>query len=94
MSFTTGNLATGEALNKAINDITAVQAKNALSGARVHIMVTDATRKQVLVPETKLQELLGDTTYNTICGTALTSINTALASAKSTKQTAFAALGS
>lgn len=85
------DLATANALRADIDTITATQAKHALAGARVHIMVTNADRSQVLVPETKLLAILG-ATYNTICGTALTSLNTSLASLKTTKQTAYDAL--
>lgn len=83
------DLATANGLRAGIDAITAVQAKNALSGARVHIMVTNADKTSILVPESKLQAVLGDSAYNTICGTALSSINTSLTSQKSTKQTAY-----
>lgn len=82
-----------EVLQADIDTITAIQAKHALTGARVNVRVTNAAGDQELVSTKDLKTILGDTAYNTICSTALTSLNTALASAKTTKQTAFDDLG-
>lgn len=68
--------------------IVAMQTKNATSGARVHIRVTKPDG-EVLVSTDEISGAIGNTAYNTICSAALTSLNTALSSAKSTKDTAF-----
>lgn len=90
--MTSQNLQSGNTLKAAIDGITSLQAKNALAGARVHLNITDANNTQIIVSNTVLAGALGDTAYNTICSTALASLNTALASAKSGKQTALDAL--
>jgi hypothetical protein len=64
--------------------------KTILSGAAVQIDVIKAD--QTLVGHKDLKAILGDSAYNTICATALTSINTQLTTAKSAKQTSFDAL--
>lgn len=83
---------TAKGLLDDINFITAVQNKNATSGAKVVVTVTDASNR-VLVHEDDLKKAIGDSAYNTVCSTALSSLNTQLSSAKTTKQSSFDALG-
>lgn len=89
--MTSTNFNSGKALLAAIDKITAIQAKNASTGARVVVIITDANNK-ILVPEEDLSDAIGSTAYNTICATALTSLNTNLSSTKTTHQTDFDAL--
>lgn len=89
--MTDNNYNSAKTLKDDIAKIVAVQTKNATTGARVHIRVTNASG-EVLVTTDELIAILGSSSYNTICNTALTSVNTALASAKTSKDTAFAAI--
>gem|GEM_PF-5137276 len=89
--MTDANLATGEGLKKTIDKITAIQAKNAAAGSKGVVLVTDAT-DEVLASEANLIEVLGDSAYNTLPANALTALNTALVDAKTTANTAYAAL--
>ena len=81
-----------QVLKQAIQNIVSVQGKIATSGARVNIHVTNADGSQELLSHAAIKAILGDSSYNTICGTALTSVSSALSTLKSTKDTAFAAL--
>ena len=90
--MTPEDLETGNELQEQIAAITAVQAKIAETDVTpyVYFVLGD----DIHVTGGKLKELIGDSAYNTICNTAKTSISSALASAKSTAQSDFDALGS
>ncbi len=63
------------------------QAAITLSGTRVNIRITNATDSDEKISPQALKTLLGQSAYDTICATALSSINTALATAKTSAQT-------
>lgn len=85
-------LASGNALKKQIDAITAAQAINAAAGANAAISMLDAKGNTSLTPE-MLKVALGDDGYATLATSVLTDLNTALANAKTTAQAAYAALG-
>lgn len=88
--MTTEDLATGQQLQQDIADITAIQEKIAESDASATLQIVKDG--QVYVSGGELFTLLGSA-YTTLVATAKTSLNSALASAKSTKETAFDDLG-
>jgi hypothetical protein len=85
-------LASGNALKKQIDAITAAQASNAIAGAKAAVSMLDAAGNTTLTPEL-LKVALGDDGYATLIASVLVSLNTALGDAKTTAQTAYAALG-
>lgn len=88
--MTPENLASGNTLTEEIAGITAAQAKIAETDVTATLQfVKDG---QIYLSGGTLSDLIGSSAYNTIVATAKTSLNTSLSSAKSTKQTALAAL--
>lgn len=75
-----------------IAKIDAAQAKIALTGSKVKITITDANQTE-LVSRGDIIGAIGQTAYDTLIGTTLTALNTALTGAETTANTAFAALG-
>jgi len=90
MPFTTDELATANGLKKQLDAINFVQAKNALSGATAKIVVVDDKGNTIVTPA-DLATALGSG-YATQCSAALTALNTALGTAKTTAQSAFDAI--
>lgn len=81
----------GKALQTTLVNINAVQAKNAVTGAKVSLSVVDADNV-VQVNQATIIAAIGQSAYNTIVANTLTALNTALASAETTADTAFSAL--
>lgn len=79
-------------LRATIAKIDAAQAKIALTGSRVKITVTDSVNNE-LVSRADIIAAIGQSAYDTLIGTTLTSLNTALSSAETTANNVFAALG-
>ncbi len=88
--MTTGELAAGAVLKKDLDEIDAMQAKTATAGARVHLSLTTAT--STLAGKEEIIAALGQAAYDTICATALGSINSQLGSIETTKLAELAAL--
>lgn len=86
------DFATAQTIKAQIATINEIQGKNAMNGALATINVSLGDFKSALTSHTELKELLGSS-YDTIAATALTSINTALASLKTSLQSDFDDLG-
>ena len=79
--MTEENFMTAKDIQEQLTAIEGLQTTNALPNIRVHVSVTTSNGAVQVHSET-LKEVLGESTYNTICTTALNSINTQLASKK------------
>lgn len=91
--MTPEDLVTGKDLKAQIDAITAIQTKlTAETGEKVKLEIVDSTGKKTLFNQQQLITALGQGAYDTIVGTALTSINTQLGTVKTAQQTAFDAL--
>lgn len=91
MAFTDQDLATGNQLKAQLDAINDAQAKIAVAGAAVKIVVVDGEGKTV-AGANALITALGANGYNTECADALTALNAALTTAETAAQAAFAAL--
>lgn len=69
-----------------------VQNKNAMTGAIASITISLGDFKSAMTSHSELKAILGSS-YDTIVATTLSSLNTALASLKTSLQSDFAALG-
>ena len=89
--MTSSDLAQGNALQATIDLITKVQAGIATAGSKVFIVIIDADNKQ-LVSDDELSNAIGDADFATLADGVKTDLSTALATAKTTAQTALTAL--
>ena len=89
--MTTTDLANGVVIKSQLDAITNVQTQNALTGAKLVMTVINADGT-TLASSADLIKALGATEYNSECAAALTSLNSALATAASAATTALTAL--